>query len=146
MKFKVGQVWKDGAGDLYTINHVYCSSTAFYSVIAKANNGGSKRTYTKLGRYIDDDKPCILDLVELVQDVDEPEQEQEQERDEIVHAQAEIAHAQAESSGKMLDEYGDRALFDALVVQSVVTGMIERQGVEKVLAGIRMIVEARRSL
>lgn len=194
MKFKVGQVWKDGSGDLHTISNLF--STSHYPVVAKAHNGGSERTYTQQGRYIDDDKPCGLDLVELVLDVDETEQAEqkpgirvgqvwrtldgsvakviavnpssttpivaeidgslrltigpdlvdllespatEPERDEIVHEQA-------EASGKMLDEYGDRALFDALVVQSVVTGMIERQGVEKVLAGVRMIIEARRSL
>jgi len=196
MEFKVGQVWRDRDEALHTIEKVFPTSAAFYPVVAKAHNGGFKRTYTQQGRYIDDNKPCGLDLVELVQDVDETEQaEQEPKirvgqvwrtRDgrvakiiavnpsslppivaeidgsllftggsdlvELLESPAteperdEIVHAQAEASGKMLDEYGDRALFDALIVQSVVTGMIERQSVEKVLAGIRMIIEARRSL
>lgn len=139
MKFKVGQVWRDGSGDLHTIKDVFHDTAALYPVVAEANNGGGIRSYTQTGRYIGEDNPCGLDLDELVLDVDETEQAEQEQRDEIVRAQA-------EASGNMLDEYGDRALFDALIVQSVVTGMIERQSVEKVLAGIRMIIEARRSL
>jgi len=128
MEFKVGQVWRNGDGELYTIHSIFSPSQAFYPVVAISNIRGVKQTYTQTGRYVSDDKPCGFDLVELVQDVDEAEQEQE------------------ESSGKMLDEGGERALFDVLAVQSIVTGLIERKGVKGTLAAIRAIIEARRAL
>jgi len=135
MEFKVGQVWRNGDGALHTIEEVFHDSLSYYPVVAVANNVGDRRTYTLHGRYVGDNTPCEFDLVELVRDVDEPEQESD-----------ESAPVQAESSGKMLDEGGDRALFDALAVQSVVTGMIERKGVEWTLDTIRLTIDVRRAL
>jgi len=138
MEFKVGQVWQDVGGMLHTIKEVFDDSLSHYVVVAEGNDG-VKRTYTRAGRYIGEDSPCDLDLIDLVQDAGESEQAEQEQSDGTTWPQE-------ESRGQMLDEGGERALFDVLAVQAVVTGLIERKGVEGTLAGIRAIIEARRAL
>jgi len=135
MEFKVGQVWQDVAGTLHTIKEVFHDSLSCYVVVAE-DNEGVKRTYTRTGRYIGEDSPCDLDLMDLVQDAGGSEQEQSDG----------TTWPKEESRGQMLDEGGERALFDALAVQSVVTGLIERKGVEWTLDTIRLIIDVRRAL